>query len=108
MRQAPAATIETWGKTALQANRTDYQGNTVNYDIFNTYDVHRYNSTGSTFATDMQTFNTKIPQYNASGQMMPVVYTEFNRRNSSSFGGSTDTLDTPSMFVGLADDYLVR
>jgi hypothetical protein len=99
-------TIDTWGKTALQANRTDYQGNTVNYDIFNTYDVHRYNSPGASFASDMQTFATKIPQYNASGQMMPVVYTEFNRRNSSSFAGSTDTLDTPTMFLGVADDYL--
>lgn len=99
-------TIDTWGKTALQANRTDYQGNTVNYDIFNTYDVHRYNSTGASFVSDMQTFATKIPQYNPSGQMMPVVYTEFNRRNSSSFAGSTDTLDTPAMFLGVADDYL--
>jgi hypothetical protein len=99
-------TIETWGKTALEANRTDYQGNTVNYDIFNTYDVHRYNSPGASFVSDMQTFATKIPQYNASGQMMPVVYTEFNRRNSSSFAGSTDTLDTPTMFLGVADDYL--
>ncbi len=38
--------------------------------------------------------------------MMPVVYSEFNRRNSSSFAGSTDTLDTPTMFLGVADDYL--
>ncbi len=90
----------------MQQNRTDYQGNTVDYDIFNTYDVHRYGAPGTTFAADMQTFRTKIPQYNPSGQMMPVVYTEFNRRNSSSFAGSTDTLDTPSMFLGLADDYL--
>ena len=80
-----ANTIDTWGKAALQQNRIDYQGNTVNYDIFNTYDVHRYGATGTTFAADMQTFKTKIPQYNPSGQMMPVVYTEFNRRNSSSF-----------------------
>ncbi len=39
------STLDTWGKIALQANRTDYQGNTVNYDIFNTYDVHRYGAT---------------------------------------------------------------
>jgi hypothetical protein len=100
------STIDTWGKTALASNRTDYQGNAVIYDIFDTYDVHRYNSSGAAFVSDMQTLKTKIPQYNASGEMMPVIYTEFNRRNSSSFAGSTDTLDTPSMFVGLADDYL--
>ncbi len=101
-----ANSIDTWGKAALEQNRTDYQGNTVDYDIFNTYDVHRYGATGATFAADMQTFKTKIPQYNPSDQMMPVVYTEFNRRNSSSFAGSSDTLDTPTMFTGLADEYL--
>ena len=101
-----ANTIDTWGKAALEQNRIDYQGNAVDYDIFNTYDVHRYGATGATFTQDMQTFKSKIPQYNPTGQMMPVVYTEFNRRNSSSFAGSTDTLDTPSMFLGVADDYL--
>ena len=101
-----ASKIDTWGKDALEANRTDYQAMPVNYDIFNTYDAHRYNSTGAAFVQDMQTYQTKIPQYNASGQMMPVTYTEFNRRNSSSFAGSTDTLDTPAMYTGLADDYI--
>jgi hypothetical protein len=101
-----ANTIDTWGKASLEQNRTDYQGNTVSYDIFNTYDVHRYGATGATYIADMQTFKLKIPQYNPSGQMMPVTYTEFNARNSSSFAGSTDTLDTPSMFLRLGDDYL--
>lgn len=101
-----ASKIDTWGKAALEANRTDYQGQTVDYDIFNTYDAHRYNSTGAAFAQDMQTYQTKVPEYNASGEMMPVTYTEHNRRNSSSFAGSTDTLDTPSMFTGLADNYI--
>ena len=101
-----ANTIDTWGKAALQDNRIDYQGNVVDYDLFNTYDVHRYNSTGAVFAQDMQALKANIPQYNPSGQMMPVTYTEFNRRNSSSFAGSTDTLDTPTMFLGVADDYL--
>jgi hypothetical protein len=101
-----ANSIDTWGKAALEQNRIDYQGNTVNYDIFNTYDVHRYGATGATYIADMQTFKVKIPQYNPSGQMMPVTYTEFNARNSSSFAGSTDTLDTPSMFLRLGDDYL--
>ena len=101
-----ASQIDTWGKAALESNRTDYQGNTVNYDLFNTFDVHRYNSTGASFEADMTTFKTKIPQYNPSGEMMPVQYTEFNRRNSSSYAGSSDTPDTPSMFLGVADDYL--
>jgi hypothetical protein len=101
-----ASKIDTWGKAALEMNRTDYQGNTVNYDQFNTFDVHRYNSSGASFANDMATFKVKIPQYNPSGEMMPVQYTEFNRRNSSAYANSPDSPDTPTMFVGLADDYL--
>lgn len=104
--QQGADKIDTWGKLALENNRTDYQGQTVNYDIFNTFDVHRYDSTGPTFTADLQTFNQKIPQYNPSGQMMPVVYTEWNRQSSSSFQGSSNSLDTPSVFTDIASTYI--
>ncbi len=101
-----ATKFDPWGKATLETNRTDYMGNKTAYDLFNTFDVHRYGSSGAAFIKDMQTFKTEIPKYNPSGKMMPVTYTEFNRRNSSSFAKSTDTLDTPKMYLGLADDYL--
>src|SRR6185437_2938030 len=89
--------LNTYGKDALQSNRTDYEGNPTNYDIFDNYDVHRYNSLGPTFAADQQTFDTKIPQYNADGQNLPVSYTEFNRYNSGTFNNRTDSPDTPQI-----------
>ncbi|HEX8524418.1 MAG TPA: DNRLRE domain-containing protein [Tepidisphaeraceae bacterium] len=88
-------TVDTWGKDALVANRTDYGGRPTSYDIFDTYDVHRYNSLGSSFISDQGLFDSKIPVYNASGKNLPVTYTEFNRYSSGSFSKRSDNLDTP-------------
>ncbi len=94
-----------WGKQALQTNRTDYAGRAVDYDIFNTYDLHRYGDSNpiEKYATDSQLLKTEIPQYNASGQMMPVTYTEYNRRSTAGFHNRpAESLDSPQMFTELA------
>jgi hypothetical protein len=106
----PGAGFNDFGEGALETNRTDYAGRAINYDIFNTYDLHRYNDStaGNAFIADIQTLNTKIPQYNASGQLMPITYSEYNRQNSSSFAGSTNSLDTPTVFTELATTNLGR
>ena len=102
---SPGSSYSDYGEAALESNRTDYAGRTVNYDILDTYDLHRYGDPGPAYKTDLQKLKTLIPQYNVSGQMLPMTYTEFNRRNSSSYNSSTDTPDTPTMFTGLATIY---
>jgi hypothetical protein len=105
-----ASTIDTWGRDALVSNRTDYAGRAVNYDVFNTYDLHRYDdadTNGVAYRQDIQTLKTKIPQYNASGAMLPVTYTEFNRRSSSGFSGSpSENLNAPEIYTDFATIYL--
>lgn len=98
--------LSTWGKDMLNANRTDYAGRPIGVDNVTTYDVHRYNSTGPTFASDQATFDNAIPGYNASGQNLPVTYTEFNRQNTSSFSSSPNSLDTPSVYTELASIFV--
>jgi hypothetical protein len=94
--------LDTWGKAALNSNRTDFQGNPSPHDIFNVYDVHRYNATGPTFAADQRLFDQRIPAYNQSGRNLPVAYTEFNRQNTSSFSSSANSADTPSVYTEYA------
>ena len=101
-----SSTIDTWGAPILQANRTDYAGNPSPVDIFNTYDLHRYNVTAGGMSSDVTTANVKIPLYNATGVTMPVTFTEFNRYNTSTFSGMTESLDTPEVFSEYAGDYL--
>ncbi len=84
-----------FGKEGLQANRTDYAGRPIPYDNFDTYDVHRYNNLGSSFASDQTLYDSKIPLYNASGQNLPVTYTEFNRHNSGTYSTLSQSPDTP-------------
>ncbi len=94
-----------WGKQALMTNRTDYAGRTVSYDIFNTYDLHRYADSNplSKYTEDGQLLASEIPQYNASGQAMPYAYSEYNRRSTAGFNNRpTKNLDTPQMYTELA------
>ena len=84
-------TIDTWGKAALQNNRTDFAGRPQGRDNFDVYDVHRYSNTG--YAEDQRLFDSRIPLYNASGANMPVAYTEFNRYTSGTWSTRADSLD---------------
>ena len=91
-----------WGKQALIENRTDYAGRAVDYDIFNTYDMHRYADSRplSWYTDDGEILRSEIPQYNASGQMMPFTYTEYNRRSTAGFNNRpAESLDTPQMYT---------
>lgn len=96
-----ATTYNTYGKPAVTSNRTDFAGRPVGYDIFNTYDLHRYNNDGPAYAQDIRDIRSKTAADNASGAM-PVTFTEFNRLNSSSYANSSETPDSPTMFSELA------
>ncbi len=101
---ATASTIDTWGKPFLETNHTDFEGNTQSAYVVDTFDVHRYNATGSQFDADVATVTSKTTQYN--GAALPTTFTEFNRYNTSTFSGSSNNLDTPLVYAEYATDYI--
>lgn len=92
-----------WGQIALNNIRTDYHGATVDYDIFNVFDTHQYNKTATTYAYEFGMMRQRMQQYTPTGVALPIVYSEFNRRNTSAFETSGDDLDSPQMYCDLAD-----
>ncbi|HEV2294397.1 MAG TPA: DNRLRE domain-containing protein [Tepidisphaeraceae bacterium] len=101
---SPGPGFVDYGEAALESNRTNYAGLPVAHDVMNVYDLHRYNdsSAGGAYVSDILDLKRLIPQYNVSGQMLPVTYTEYNRRSSSAYASSSDTPDTPLMFSDFA------
>ncbi len=91
-----------WGQISLLSLRTDYHGETVDYDIFNVFDTHQYNKTYDTYAAEIDMMRTKMREYTPTGVALPIVYSEFNRRNTSAFETSGDDLNSPTMFGDLA------
>ena len=108
-----SARVDDWGAAALRQIRTDYQGQTVNYDIFNTYAAQVYEQTGASFGNEVQAIRNKIPLYHAggtaAGQAMPVIFSEFNRHGSNNLANADFAnidLNTPYVFTDIGSTYL--
>src|SRR5204862_5880638 len=98
-----------WGAPAPQQSRTDFTGKPTSTDVFNTCAVQLYGSTttrqpGTFYASDQSSFfDVNIPANNASGQNMPLVYTKFNRYNTSTFASRVDSLDSSNVYTEFAN-----
>lgn len=101
----PRDDVYGWGQKAMMSIRTDYAGGTTGYDIFNIFDTHKYNMRADRFEYEMDMMRTKMRAYSPVGQDLPIVYSEFNRYNTSGFGSRTEDLDTPYVFCELAEIY---
>jgi hypothetical protein len=108
-----ASKAATWGAAALAEIRTDYQGQTVNYDIFNTYAAQVYEQTGAEFGGQVQGIKAEIVKHHrggdAAGAAMPVMFSEFNRHGSNHFADAdlADVdLNTPYVFTDIGSTYL--
>ncbi|MFC7620440.1 hypothetical protein [Microlunatus sp. GCM10028923] len=92
-----------WGEICLRNLRTDYHGDTVDHDLFDVFDTHLYNKTAQTYAYELRMMESKMREYTPTGVALPVVYSEFNRRNTGAFETSGDDLNTPLVFSELAE-----
>ncbi|MGH9158860.1 MAG: carboxypeptidase-like regulatory domain-containing protein, partial [Vicinamibacteraceae bacterium] len=99
----PRDDLHGWGEICLRNLRTDYHGATVDHDIFDVFDTHQYNKTAETYTYELGMMDRKMREYTPSGTALPVVYSEFNRRNTSAFETSGDDLNTPRIFAELAE-----
>ncbi|MBQ0895723.1 hypothetical protein KBX37_21930 [Micromonospora sp. U56] len=91
-----------WGEISLRNLRTDYHGVPVDYDIFNVFDTHHYNKTAGVYAYEFAMMRQRMREYTPTGTELPIVYSEFNRRNTSAFETSGDDLNTPMIYCDLA------
>ncbi|KAB1913178.1 DUF2125 domain-containing protein [Micromonospora sp. AMSO31t] len=91
-----------WGEISLRNLRTDYHGTQVDYDIFHVFDTHQYNKTADVYAYEFAMMRQRMREYTPTGAELPIVYSEFNRRNTSAFETSGDDLDTPLIYCDLA------
>lgn len=92
-----------WGEICLRNLRTDYHGETVDHDLFDVFDTHLYNKTADTYAYELRMMRPKMREYTPTGVALPIVYSEFNRRNTGAFETSGDDLNTPMIFSDLAE-----
>lgn len=94
-----------WGQIALQNLRTDYHGDSVDYNIFDVYDTHQYGKAPSFYPYEIETIRSKMRQYTPGGVEIPIMYTEFNRQNTAAFAALPDDLNTPQIFQDIGSTW---
>lgn len=92
-----------WGQYSLYNLRTGYRGEPIDHDLFDVFDTHQYNKTAETYSYELDMTRRKTAAYNPTGAVLPIVYSEFNRRNTGAFETSGDDLNTPMIFSDLAE-----
>jgi hypothetical protein len=94
-----------WGQKAMMNIRTDYKGNTVNYDIFNIFGTHKYNKIGSDFYNEIGMIDTRMQEFSPTKTALPIYYTEFNRYSTGEFTANPSynlsNMDTVTDIAGI-------
>ncbi|NYH91456.1 hypothetical protein [Actinopolymorpha rutila] len=91
-----------WGEVSLRNLRTDYHGEQVDQDLFDVFDTHQYNKQAPTYEYEIDMMRAKMAAYTPTGVALPIVYSEFNRRNTGAFETSGDDVETPAILTDLA------
>lgn len=94
-----------WGEKISRSLRTDYRGQTVNYNIFDIFDTHRYIDDASVYYADMETMQTGMAANAPGGRILPINISEHNVENTSGFAASGNNLNMPRLFTELGLTY---
>lgn len=84
-------------KATLRGNRTDYRGNTVDFNIVDYFVKHLYTYRVDTFENDFEMLKQMMREHTPDGQLLPILYTEFNYGSYANMKDSNLTFDDPDV-----------
>ena len=86
----------------LRANRTDYRGEPVDFDITDWFIMQSYSGRASSFLNANASAREVMREHNPTGEVLPVAYTEFNYMPGSVWRNQDFTSDAPHVFGAMA------
>ena len=100
-----AGTNIDWWAQVIQNIRTDYRGETIDYDLIDIFSTHSYNSPAAGYETRVKNIRKLILENHPEGKELPVVYTEIGRWMNAYLIDKEETMDSPSLFTEWAGIY---
>ena len=96
------------GKASLQQIRTDYQGQPITYDNFNTYSAQVYGNNGSAFGSEVAGIRARSPCTTRVGGGAGDAghFLGVQPLHDANFYDMPETLETPSVFTDIASIYV--
>ncbi len=94
-----------WWATIAKNIRTDYKGNTVDYDLVDIFSTHSYNSPASGYSTRVNNIRKILVENHPENKSIPIVFTEIGRWMNAYLIDKEETMDSPSLFTEWAGIY---
>ncbi len=88
-----------WGDLVVSNRHVNFLGQTdTNFWLLNKYDYHQYNSSPSSFGSDLANLRNLLTTGMAPEPRFPVAISEFNVHTGADFDALAESLDTPSKY----------
>jgi hypothetical protein len=84
-----------WGQISMRNIRTDYHEQTVDYNIFDIFANQQYSQTGNFYANQIEAIRNMMRTHSPTGEVLPIMYSEFGRYTTATYATIPETLDTP-------------
>jgi hypothetical protein len=94
-----------WAAGIAKAQRTDYHGKSIDYDLLGIFSTHSYNSPAAGYRNRVKDINKILLENQPAGKPLPIVYTEIGRWMNAYLIDKEETMDSPSLFTEWAGIY---
>ncbi|MDF2651010.1 MAG: coagulation factor 5/8 type domain protein [Paenibacillus sp.] len=92
-------------KATLRGNRTDYHGTTVDFNIVDYFVKHLYTYRVNAFENDFEVLKQMMREHTPNGQLLPIIYTEFNYSGYANMKDMDMTFDDPDVIQAEASTW---
>ena len=94
-----------WWANIAKKIRTDYHGDTLNYDLIDIFSTHSYNSPAAGYSTRVKNIRNILVDNHPEKIPIPIVFTEIGRWMNAYLIDKEETMDSPSLFTEWAGIY---
>ena len=91
-----------WGEAVCRSLRTDYAGRTVDYNLVDVFDTHRYNPDAARYDAEIRQMQEGMAKFSPGGVVLPINYSEQNVESTRGFDQTRHDLDLPALFCAQA------
>jgi hypothetical protein len=94
------STYPSWGRLVVTNRHTDFLGaSNPSFWLAGHYNYHEYNSAPVDFGAHLASLHTVMQADMSPEPRFPTTISEYNVHTASTFGGMTETLDSPSKYA---------
>lgn len=97
--------LSDWGRRPMASLRTGLNGEILDHNLFDVFANHRYGPTWDHYAREIDGMKEMMRRDAPTGEVLPIMYTEWGRFTTRKWHAREETLDTPYVSRDIAAIY---